>query len=63
MDNITVKLIVVDANAGSEVGACIRECMEISVKESIDVELTHNAKVYSIIHDALFASVTERPKS
>lgn len=57
MNNIKVIKIIVEARAGAEISACIREAIELSAKEWKDVELRHNDKILTVDIDKLAGTV------
>ena len=57
MDNIKITKIKAIAKLGSSVNDCIRDCMELCIKERRNVELTHNGLTYDISFNEMFSTV------
>jgi len=57
MDNINKKTVLVTARGGSVIYDCISEAIIVAMKEHVDVELTHSAKVYKVDYANLIGIV------
>jgi hypothetical protein len=48
MKNIEIDKIVTNALSGSHISECIKDCIELAIKEWRVVTLEHNSKIYRI---------------
>ena len=57
--DIKIVMINVEAQIGSDIGSCLKECMTLSIKEWKMVELRHNDKVYVISPEMLINTIQD----
>ena len=59
MKDIEIVEVVVSALPGSNIGNCMKEAMDIAVKEWRNVRLRHNGRDYKVMPNDLLATIKE----